>query len=130
MRSLAGSCLLAACVVSASAPAVGQQGDLEGTWSGSGTVILPTGDRERARCRATFTRRDGKTFAMSAICATASTRVAQSAQLARISSRRYAGDFYNSEYSFSGEITINLQGNRLNATLVGGGGSAQFHLSK
>ena len=67
---------------------------------------------------------------MNAVCATASTRVAQSAQVARISSRSYTGDFYNAEYSFSGAITISLQGNRLNATLIGGGGSAHFNLSR
>jgi hypothetical protein len=67
---------------------------------------------------------------MNAICATASTRVAQSAELARTSANRFSGEFYNSEYSFSGSIALTVQGSRLNATLVGGAGSAHFKLSR
>jgi hypothetical protein len=118
------------CILAASAPAIGQQASLEGTWNGTGTVILPSGDRERARCRATFLRQSSNRFAMNAICATASTRVAQSAELARNSANRFSGEFYNSEYSFSGSIAITVQGNRLSATLVGGGGSAHFNLTR
>ena len=67
---------------------------------------------------------------MNAVCATASARVAQSAQLARISANRFAGEFYNPEYSISGSISITVQGNRMSASLSGGGGSAHFNLSR
>jgi hypothetical protein len=67
---------------------------------------------------------------MSAVCATASARVAQTAQLARTSANRFAGEFYNSEYGVSGEITVTVQGNRLSAALNGGGGSAHFNLRR
>jgi hypothetical protein len=56
--------------------------------------------------------------------------VAQTASVQRIGANRFRGDFYNAEYSVSGTITITVQGNRLNASLSGGGGSAFFSLSR
>ena len=109
--------------------AAAQPVSLEGYWSGGGVVVFPSGDRESARCRATF-RRAGSGFGMNAVCATASARVAQSAQLARISANRFAGEFYNAEYSMSGSITITVRGNHISAALNGGGGSAHFNLSR
>lgn len=129
-RPLARGIVFAACLLAASPPTLGQEASLEGTWSGGGTIILPSGDRERAHCRATFRRSGSSRFGMNAICATASARVAQTAQLARTSANRFSGEFYNAEYSVSGSIVINLQGNRLSASLNGGGGSAHFNLSR
>jgi len=93
-------------------------------------VTFPSGDRERARCQATFRRAGGSNFGMRAVCATASARIAQSAQLYRTSANRFSGEFYNPEYAISGSITITVQGNRLSAALSGGGGSAHFNLSR
>ena len=67
---------------------------------------------------------------MTAQCATASVRVAQTAALARVSANRFTGDFYNAEYAILGTITIIMHGNKLKASLSGGGGSAFFALSK
>ena len=53
-----------------------------------------------------------------------------SAALARVSANRFTGDFYNAEYAISGTITIIMHGNKLKASLSGGGGSAFFALSK
>ena len=128
-RSVARGVVFAACLLAASPPTLAQQASLEGTWSGGGTVILPSGDRERARCRVTF-RRVGNGFGMNANCATSSTRVAQTAELSRISATRFSGQFYNAEYSISGSIVISVQGNHLSASLNGGGGSAYFNLSR
>ena len=129
-RTLVRSLAIAACVLAASPPAIAEPASLEGTWSGTGTVILPSGDRERARCRATFHRRSSSRFGMNAVCATSSTRIVQSAELARTSANRFAGEFYNPEYSISGSIAITVNGNRLSAALAGGGGSAHFHLAR
>jgi hypothetical protein len=67
---------------------------------------------------------------MNAVCATASARIVQTAELARTSANRYAGEFYNAEYATSGSIAITVQGNRLTANLSGGGGTAHFNLSR
>ena len=128
--SIAGTLLAATVAVSLSLPAHGQQAGLDGSWSGSGRVTLPSGATENARCRATFRRQSGNTFGMSAQCATPSVRVAQTAALARVGANRFTGDFYNAEYAMSGTITITVHGNKLNASLSGGGGSASFALSK
>jgi hypothetical protein len=120
----------AACLIAAARPAASEPAGLEGSWSGGGTVVLPSGERERARCRASFRRESGNTFAMSATCATPSARISQSAALARTSANRYSGEFYNPEYAIAGSIAIIVSGNKLTATLSGGGGSALFHLSR
>ncbi len=75
-------------------------------------------------------RQSDNTFGMSALCATASVRVAQTAELARVGANRFTGEFYNAEYAVSGTITITVHGNKLSASLSGGGGSAFFALSK
>jgi len=113
-----------------SASGIAEPATLEGTWSGGGTVVYPSGERERARCRATFTRRSANRFNMNAVCATPSARVAQTAVLARASDNRFTGEFFNPEYSVSGAIAITVRGNRLNASLSGGGGTGYFNLSR
>jgi hypothetical protein len=121
--------LCGALLLAAPAPAQ-QQATLEGSWSGSGTVELPSGATERARCRATFRRQSQDAFTMSAVCATASTRVVQTGTLERYSATRFGGNFYNAEYGVSGSVVISVRGNTLIATLEGGGGSGRFQLSR
>jgi hypothetical protein len=115
-------------VVAASAPASAQS--ILGSWSGNGTIVYPSGEQERARCRATFHNSGGGGVAMRAICATASLRVTQTASLAQLTSNTFSGEFYNTEYNLSGSIRVRVQGNRLNASLNGGGGSAQFSMNR
>jgi hypothetical protein len=125
-----GLMLLMVVVAAAAAPASSQQASLDGTWNGGGTVILPTGDRERARCRATFKTRSATRVDMSAVCSTASTRVAQSGELTRTSANRFSGELYNPDYAMSGSIVIIVQGGRLTASVSGGGGMAHFTLTR
>lgn len=108
----------------------GQNAALQGTWNGSGRVELPSGDTERARCRATFRQQSGGAFSMSAVCATASTRIAQVARVQQVTAGVYEGQFHNQEYDVSGTIRITVRGERLSAILSGGGGRASFNLTK
>lgn len=111
--------------------AIGQdKSALGGSWSGGGVLTTPSGDRERATCRATFRNQGGSSYSMSALCATASTRVQQSAQISRTGGNNFAGSFYNAEYNISGSITLRVNGNRLSAQLSGGGASASLSLSR
>jgi hypothetical protein len=103
---------------------------LIGSWAGAGTIIYPSGEKERARCRATFRGSGGGGVSMHAVCATASARVIQNAALSRLTSSTYAGEFYNTEYGIQGSIRIKVRGNKLNASLSGGGGSAYFNLNR
>ena len=45
---LAGACLLAAAPAAVSQQAKPQPASLEGSWSGGGTVVFPSGSREKA----------------------------------------------------------------------------------
>lgn len=101
-----------------------------GSWAGGGTIIYPSGEKERARCRATFRSSGGGGLAMRAVCATASVRVIQNAALSRLTSSTYSGEFTNTEYGISGSIRIRIRGNKLSASLNGGGGSAHFSLNR
>lgn len=122
--------ILTAALLLFAAPALAQQASLEGAWSGSGTVTFSSGNVESARCKANFRRQSGDTFAMNAVCATPSGRVAQTAELSRVTNTRYSGEFHNSEYGVSGSISITLRGNSLTASLDGAGATASFSLSK
>jgi len=111
------------------APASAQS--LVGSWAGGGTIIYPSGEQERARCRATFRQSGGGGVAMHAVCATASVRVTQSAALAQLTNSTYSGEFTNTEYGIQGSIRIKMHSSsRMSASLNGGGGSAHFSLNR
>ena len=107
-----------------------EQATLAGAWSGSGTVTFPSGGMEAARCKASFKRSSADSYSMSALCATPSGKVAQTAQLDRVTTNRFAGQFQNTEYGISGQINIVVRGNSLSAALNGGGATASLSLSK
>jgi hypothetical protein len=120
----------AAVVNGHNAPAAAQASSLEGSWNGGGNVRFSSGKSERARCRASFSKRGANSYSMSAVCATASGRAEQTAQLTRSGANRYTGNFQNSEYGISGSISVTVNGNSLNASLSGGGGSASLNLNR
>jgi hypothetical protein len=126
----AGAALVVAAGLLGTAPSSASAQTIVGNWSGSGTIVFPSGEQERARCRATFRPAAGGDVTMTGVCATASVRVSQSATLSRVTHNTYHGDFFNTEYNISGSIRIRLQGSRLNASLNGGGGSAHFVLGR
>lgn len=115
--------------ISMAQPVAAAEG-LSGSWSGGGSVVLPSGDTEKARCKVSFRKTGGKSYGMSAVCASSSARVAQTATLEQVSANRFSGDFTNSDYNISGTINVTLNGNSLSASLKGGGASAFFNLSR
>lgn len=116
--------------IAASEPSLSRRSDLAGSWSGVGTIVLPSGDSEEARCRARFRPSGDGTYSMSAVCATPSQRTAQTAVIERIGSNRYAGSIYNEEYSYTGEIILTVRGNRLSASLSGGQVSGRISMRR
>lgn len=104
--------------------------DLAGSWNGAGKIVLPSGNTERARCRASFRKQGARGYSMSATCATASARVQQTATVQRVSDSSFSGSFFNAEYGVSGSIAITARGKTLAVSLSGGGGSGSFSLSK
>jgi hypothetical protein len=104
--------------------------ELAGSWSGSGNVTLSNGAREKARCRASFVPAGGRTFAMSATCATASAKVSQTAILSQNTPNRFGGTFYNPEFGVTGRIRVIVNGNRQTVYLSGSAGHATFNLRR
>lgn len=104
--------------------------DIVGTWTGSGTVTLANGARERARCRASYISAGGRTYAMSATCATASAKVSQTAILSQNTKNRFGGTFYNPEFGVTGRIRIIVSGKRQTVYLSGSAGHATFSMHR
>jgi hypothetical protein len=111
-------------------PAASNAADLSGAWSGGGSIQLASGAKEKARCRARYSRSGGSTYTMSATCATPSAKVAQTAKLRKAGANSYAGQFYNAEYGITGSIRVTLNGNRQTVYLSGDAGSAAFSLKR
>lgn len=105
-------------------------GGLEGSWSGGGSVLFPSGAREQARCRAQYRRAGSTSYTLNATCATASGRAAQTATLRRVSDNKYQGNFYNNEYGITGVIHVIVSGSSQTVRLISDSGSALFRLNR
>lgn len=105
-------------------------GSLAGSWSGGGWVSFASGSKERARCRAHYSREGGNSYSLSATCATASGKASQHATVYQVAANRFRGSFYNSDYNVSGSIRVVLNGNSQSVTLSGDSGSASLSLSR
>lgn len=123
--------LVAVTLFLAAAPAgIAQEGSLEGTWTGGGSVSFASGAKEQARCRAHYRRSSKAIYLMRATCATASGKATQTASLRSFGNGTYRGGFYNSEYDVSGTITVVLRGNEQTVRLSGAAGSGYFRLRR
>ena len=103
---------------------------LEGGWHGGGRVWFASGGKEYARCRATYTGRTNERYVVTAVCATPSVRVVQTASLRRAGDNRYRGTFLNREYRVSGTILVRVWGNRQTVRLTSSSGWASLRLSR
>lgn len=127
---LAGLAALGAVAATGATAGVAADARIEGAWSGGGNVVFASGDRERARCRASFSAQSAKTYRMHAVCATQSARVEQTATVRRVSADSFSGQFHNPEYNASGSIHITVHGSKLDASLRGDGGSASLRFTR
>jgi uncharacterized protein (DUF2147 family) len=112
------------------APVWADTGDLSGSWAGGGNVVFNTGAKEKARCRASFNKIGASAYTMSATCATASGKVAQSATLRKTGGNSYSGQFRNPEYNVTGSIRVTVSGNNQNVSMTSDAGSASLSLSR
>lgn len=130
-RSLcAGHLVVVAAAMAFATPAFADT-DLAGSWSGAGSVVYSTGSKEKARCRASFNKIGSSSYAMSATCATASGKVAQSATLRKTGGNSYSGQFRNPEYNITGSIRVTVNGNSQSVSMSGdNGASASFSMSR
>lgn len=102
---------------------------LTGSWSGGGWVSFANGNKEKARCRASYSG-GGGSYTVSATCATASGKASQTAKVYKVSGTSYKGSFFNSEYNVRGTIRVNVHGKSQSVSLSGDGTSAQLNLSR
>ena len=105
-------------------------GTLEGSWSGGGTVSFASGARERASCRARYSRAGKNSYTVNATCATASGRAAQIASVRQVGENRYSGSFYNSEYGISSVMHVVVRGTNQTVRLISDSASAVINLSR
>jgi hypothetical protein len=116
--------------VAMATPVLADSTDLSGNWSGGGSVNYNTGSKEKARCRAQFSKIGSTSYSMNATCATASGKVSQSATLRKTGSNSYAGSFRNPEYNVTGSINVRINGKSQSVSMSSDSGSANFNLSK
>jgi hypothetical protein len=103
---------------------------LSGSWSGGGWIAFASGTREKARCRARYSKASSNSYRMRATCATVSGKASQTATVYRLSRGRYRGSFYNTEYNVSGTIRVVVRGRSQSVSLAGDGASASFSMRK
>jgi len=103
---------------------------LTGSWSGGGWVSFSTGNKEKARCRATYSRAGKKSYKLHATCATSSGKASQTATVYQVTSGRYRGNFFNSDYNVRGTIRVVVSGGSQHVNLAGDGASASLSLRR
>jgi len=109
---------------------VADAASLSGTWHGSGFVNPSSGNREKVRCRITYRRQSKKVFHVSAVCASTSGKIRQTGQLLMVNTKRYIGDFYNSDFDISGRVRVLLRGTRQTVSFSSPSGHGRITLRK
>ncbi len=103
---------------------------IDGSWSGSGYLAVNQGQRERVRCRVTYSRQTPTVFSVSATCASPSAQVRQSGTLLKVSATSYVGDIYNAEFDVSGRVRVVVRGNTQTVTFTSSAATGQLSLRK
>ncbi|OYW55729.1 MAG: hypothetical protein B7Z29_05365 [Hyphomicrobium sp. 12-62-95] len=123
--------LLGLALALTAAPARADIVNLDGAWSGGGSVKFPSGAKEAARCRANFKKRGAESYLVNARCASASGKVEQSALLTYVGGNQFTGSFFNEEFKVDGTITVTVSGNSQSVSISSPAGStANFKLTR
>jgi hypothetical protein len=103
-----------------------------GSWSGRGSVRLTTGQVEPVSCRISYEKGDkkGKTFVLSATCATTAGTFAQSGRVSKRGSSSYSGSLYSDQYAVSGKLSISVSGSSQTVRVSSSKGSGSLKLRK
>jgi hypothetical protein len=103
---------------------------LDGVWIGSGYAQPQSGERERLRCRVTYSRTARKVYSVVAICATAATRIRQTGELIMVRPGLYVGDFINHQYDIAGRVRVRTRGSHQSVTFSSQAGRGSLSLRK
>ena len=130
MRALALVPLTVLAVSGVVGPSEADLASLAGSWSGGGWVSFSTGTKEKARCRANYSRVSTTTYTLQATCATSSGKASQTATVHKVTDSRYRGSFHNIEFNVSGTIRVVVHGRSQSVSLAGDGASASLSLTR
>ena len=129
--ALGMTALLGLALALMTAPVRAEMVNLDGAWSGGGSVKFPSGAKEAARCRANFKKRGAESYLVNARCASASGKVEQSALLTYVGGNQFTGSFFNQEFKVDGIITVTVSGNSQSVSISSpAGSSANFKLTR
>ncbi len=129
--ALGMTALLGLALALMTAPVRAEMVNLDGAWSGGGSVKFPSGAKEAARCRANFKKRGAESYLVNARCASASGKVEQSALLTYVGGNQFTGSFFNQEFKVDGTITVTVSGNSQSVSISSpAGSSANFKLTR
>ncbi len=108
-----------------------QAASIAGSWSGSGFVQLKTGQKERVRCRVSYSKSTGRTFGLSATCASTAGTISQSGRVVQLKGgNRYSGRLYNPEHNVAGKIVVSVNGLHQTVTVTSSQGQGKFTLRR
>jgi hypothetical protein len=117
-------------VTGALAKTTPDSGSLAGSWSGGGWVSFASGNKEKARCHANYSRAGSDAYTLNATCATSGGKASQTATVYKVSDGRYRGSFFNSDFNVHGTIRVAVHGSSQDVSLSGDGASASLSLSR
>lgn len=124
------ACLLTVMFGSLTAVGDANAASIVGAWSGGGTIKLTSGATEVVRCRIRYSKDTGKTYGLSAVCATTAGTISQSGRVVKVKGNSYSGRLYSKEYSVSGKVYISVRGSRQTMTVTSPKGSGRLTLNR
>lgn len=102
-----------------------------GSWSGRGSVRLKeSGQVEPVSCSVRYEVGGGRTFVLSARCATTAGTFQQSGRVVQNSTNSYSGRLYSDQYAVSGNVSISVSGSRQTVRVSSPKGSGSISLRK
>ena len=109
---------------------VASAASIVGSWSGRGTIRLTSGQVEPVSCNVSYEKSTGRTFLLSARCATTAGIFEQSGRIVQRSSGNFTGRLYSEQYSVSGDLNISLSGSSQTVRISSPKGSGSIRLRK
>jgi hypothetical protein len=111
------------------AAAAGPFQKFTGSWSGSGEVVGSRGDRERIRCRASFSEAEGgSALNQTIVCASASYRIDITSYV-QASGSAVQGHWSESTRNVNGQLVGRVEDGHFDGAVSGPGFTAQVSLS-
>jgi hypothetical protein len=108
--------------IATSAKSSGPFASLAGAWSGNGLARLDGGRTETMKCKAYYTDKDaGAGLGISLRCAGAASSNIDLRALLVASGTRVSGNWEERQYNAGGNVSGQVNGNRINVSINGGG---------